>query len=180
MSCRPDSVSPERHGASIAERLPELAAELPDRLAFGFPGPEPLLPKWRFLTPSKAVLAAGMAMAAVVAAMWIGLCILAGDDRRERLFWMGGSLMPPSLATLAVGLAVLPWASAGWLQWAIRQARAVSLRPYHDVIVRIAAEAARAVSGGFLATGAVAAGTALGFLLWAAAVDRGSSPQTGP
>jgi hypothetical protein len=103
------------------------------------------------------VLAGGF----LIAAVFIG-----GATRYERLQWAGWPLLVPAVGAFLVGLSIV-LGSFGWVRWGIESARLGTYgfgSPFITALIDAAQHAMTRIGVGFIATGAVTAGIALGFL----------------
>jgi hypothetical protein len=164
-ACRPSGMSVQRASQLVQAALPAALQRLPER--------------WLLLPEADAAALAGVLgavrplwaaviLALVAAAFWIAAAFLGGRNRAEVTSFLGWTLLPPALLTLAAGLAVrfaflgrwlVPWRwSAGgelWLEGTLRAAL-------------------QTVARGFLITGGVSLGLCLGLLAWWSTIRRES------
>jgi hypothetical protein len=157
--CRPSGMSVQRASQLTLAALPAALQRVPDR--YPFPDAEEIA-AWIGPLGAVRLVWAGVILALIAAAFWIAAGFLYGRDRAEVTAFLGWSLLPPALLTLACGLAVrfafVSFRFLGWRSWASPDA-AFAL-----------GDALRAplqtVSRGFLVTGAVALGLSLGLIAW--------------
>jgi hypothetical protein len=175
---RPKGWTVEQTARVIETSLPKVLADVPDRLALG--GTVPL--------PWKGFSGFGMLLAAVVVALlfasgaWLGSAFAFSSVARERLLWLGATLLVPALCVLAAGVAAavstfaLHWARIGMTSVDFD---AVGLGPgFTDAVLDMVRTGMRRVSTGFFATGGIAAGIGIGLLVWGG-VSTGTGVITG-
>jgi hypothetical protein len=157
--CRPSGMSVQRASQLVTAALPAVLQRTPDR--YPFPGAAQIA-AWIGPLGAARVAWAAVVLALLAAALWIAAAFLGGRDRSEVTAFLGWSLLPAAVLTLACGLAVrfafVSFRFLGWYSWASPDA-AFAL-----------ADALRAplqtASRGFLVSGAVALGLSLGLIAW--------------
>ena len=165
-ACRPSGMSVERASQLVYSALPAALQRVPDR----YPLPEKALTAaWVGPLDAARLGWAAVLLALVAAAFWIGAAFLGGRNRSEVTAFLGWSLLPPALLTLAAGLAVRFAFLGRWLL--PLRLRVLGDEPWSSRELAFAlADALRAplqtVSRGFLITGAVALGLSLGLIAW--------------
>jgi hypothetical protein len=159
--CRPSGMSVQRAAELVFSALPAALRRMPDRYALQIEGEIAL-----WLRPLNAARLgwAAVILGLLAAASWIGAAFLWGRNRAEVTAFLGWSLLPPALLTLAAGLAVrfaflgrwlLALRDENWASPALGLALADALRVPLE-----------AVSRGFLIAGAVSLGLSLGLIAW--------------
>jgi hypothetical protein len=179
LRCRPSGMSVERAAQLISEALPAALDRLPDRYPLlAEPAPFFLQTEarlWTGFLGTARLIWAGLILAAVAAALWVGAAFLGGRDRREVTAFLGWSLFAPALLMLLIGLAIRFAVPGSWLMyapwfWAGMEPRATA------ELAAALAEAMRTVlhtmSRGFLISGAVSIGLALGLVAWSRSIER--------
>ena len=168
---RPASLTVERAAAAIQAGLPAFAASLPDSARLSDS------PSFQY-TPFSwgpgfdvlgALIFADLVLLLLACGFWIAAAFVGGANRFERLQWLGWSLFVPAVGVFLVGLVTLAGLFTGWASWGIGQARLETLgfsSSFVDALVETARHALSRVGVGFVATGAVAVGIALGLLGW--------------
>jgi hypothetical protein len=168
---RPPTISVERAAALIAAGLPTFANAIPMRIrltdAFGW-GEVVRGQEWQG-SVLRALVIADLIILFIACAFWVAAAFLGGVDGRQRLQWMGWSLLAPAACVFLIGLvitiAAFAAASRSGLATADAGAGAVRFSPAFMTAVYDAARfAMRRVGLGFLATGAVAAGVSMALL----------------
>ena len=165
-ACRASGMSVERSAQLVYTALPAALQLLPDR--YSLPA-EALAAVWIRLLGYVRLGWAAVILALLAAVFWIGAAFLGGRNRAEVTAFLGWSLLPPALLTLAAGLGVR-FASLGRWLLPLRFWRP-SEEPWASPELALAlADTLRAplqtVSRGFLITGAVALGLSLGLIAW--------------
>ena len=183
---RPSSVSVDQAAAIIQAGMPAFLSSVPDTLRLSddpslhlgdVPGLRLHVFGW-MLTGAIILLLFGAGF--LTAAAFLG-----GETTRERIQWCGWPLLVPAAGTLLLGLLVIAGISASWVQYGLTSAHleASGFSPaFIAAIADAARHAAARVGIGFLATGGIASGAALGLLAWSWALPRGTSgsPQKVP
>ena len=162
--CRPSGMSVQRASELVNAAMPAALRRVPDRYPFGDAAE---VAAWIGPLGVARLFWAAVILGLIAAAFWIGAAFLYGRDRAEVTAFLGWSLLPPALLTLACGLAVRLAFLGRWLlelgflgggPWASREtafALADALRP-----------PLQAISRGFLISGAVSLGLCLGLIAW--------------
>jgi hypothetical protein len=173
---RPASISVDRASALIQEGIPAFVGSIPDTVRFSDDhsargsrvGTDAwgLGPRFHLLG---TYLAACIVLLVIAGGFLAAAAFVGGETRFERLQWSGWSLLAPAAGILLVGLVVILVFISPWVQWSIETARLQTHGFSASFISAIIAAARSVVSRigiGFLATGGVAAGIALGLLAW--------------
>ncbi len=179
LRCRPPGMDAVSAARSIAAALPGALDRLPDRYPLT-PQPlqlflEPETRFWAGFLLTARLVWAGLILAAIAVAFWIGAAFLGGRDRREVLAFLGWSLFVPALLVLVAGLAIrfaipgrsllhLPWFWAGALAPQASGELAAALAETFGA-------ALHTVARGFLVSGAVSIGLALGLIAWTRSLE---------
>ncbi len=177
---RPSSISVERAAALIQTGLPVFVSSIPDVVRLGNEptvpvghsrwGGGPRMPIAGFLFLADAILLL-LAVGFAVAAAFVG-----GATRFERLQWLGWSLLAPAAGVLLTGLIVVLSFFAPWVQWGIEHVR-LEIQGFSpgfiSAVIDVARHALSRIGTGFLATGAIGAGVALGLLGWSWSIPQG-------
>jgi hypothetical protein len=164
LSCRPSGVTVERASQLIHDALPSALEQVGDRLPYGaWAG----MPTWVDPLGAARLGWAAVVLALIAAGFWVGAAFVGGSTRAEVTAFLGWSLLPPALLTLAGGLAVRP--ALGWLPllgpWLPGDASWPS-RELVSTLAEMLRPALQAVARGFLITGAVSLGLSLGLIVW--------------
>jgi hypothetical protein len=165
-SSRPKGWTADQTARFIEASLPTVLASLPDRLSLGDTVPLP----WKGFSPFGMLIGAAVVLMLLACGVWLGSGFAFSDVLRERLLWLGGSLLAPALCVLAIGAAAavspltIPWARFGiasvdFTMYGLGQG-------FADAVLGAIGIAARRVATGFLATGGIAAGIGIGLLVW--------------
>jgi hypothetical protein len=167
---RPASMTVDEAAAIIAAGLPAFAASLPDTARLSVdpsfhygPGWGPGFPALGALVLADVILLV-LALGFLVAAAFVG-----GATRFERLQWLGWPLLVPAVGVFLIGLLVTFGVFTGWIQWGLAQAHIEDqgfAASFVDAVVRAVGRALSRMGTGFIATGAITGGAALGLLAW--------------
>jgi hypothetical protein len=116
-----------------------------------------------------ALLAADIILLLLAAGFLTAAAFVGGKTRFERLQWFGWPLLVSSAGVLLAGLFVLLAFTAPWVQRGIENARLDTYgynAAFISALIDTARHAVSRIAVGFLATGGIAAGAALGLLAW--------------
>jgi hypothetical protein len=167
---RPSTVSVERAAAIIQAGIPAYVKAIPDTFKLSdSPSSHSVATTWGWGGfPALAALAlAAVVLLVVATGFLVAAVFIGGATRFERLQWAGWPLLVPAAGTFLVGLFITLVAYSGWVRWGIESARLDTIG-YHGAFVAALVELARHAMTrfgvGFIATGAVAAGIAMGLL----------------
>lgn len=157
--CRPSGMSVQRASQLVVLALPAALQKLPDRYPFREAAQGAA---WIGPLGAARLVWAAVVLALTAAALWIAAAFLGGRNRSEVTAFLGWSLLPPALLTLACGLAVrLAFTGLrflGWHSWASPDATFALAEAVRAPL--------QAISRGFLITGAVSVGLSLGLIAW--------------
>jgi hypothetical protein len=171
--CRPTSVSVTRAADAILQTLPTTIAKIPDSFRVN-DDPSPLLDRrhweigWGF-PALRALIVADLALMFIACCAWLLAAVIGGRDARGRLYWLGGSLLPPAVVVFLIGLMVNTGIVADAARYGIESARLSTLgfsRSFITGLFGAAGAMIGRVAAGFLATGAIAVGIAVALLFW--------------
>jgi hypothetical protein len=175
---RPKSWTVEQTARFIEGSLPTVMADVPDRLQLG----ETVLLPWEGFSAFGMLIGAAAFMLVLACGAWIGSGFAFSSVPRERLLWLGGSLLAPALCVLSIG--VLSAVSPLVLSWARFGITTVDFagtgvsQGFVDAIINAARLSLGRVSTGFLATGGIAAGIGIGLLVWGGITPSGQKEQS--
>jgi hypothetical protein len=184
--CRAANMSVEDATSQISAALPQFVGQLPDQIRLSR---EPLNLQndlrpfnLMFLGTAGLTIAIGL-MLMIAAGSWLVTAFIGGSNRRERLAWLGWSLMLPAVLILLSGIVLSTPLITASVGLGLDRARfAIEGVQYSEALrqalIEVTGKALSAVSGGFLSTGVASAAIALGLSVWAA-VTR-SEPRTAP
>jgi hypothetical protein len=165
-SSRPRGWTVDQTARVIEAALPTVLAGVPDRLELGDTVPLP----WRGFSAFGMLIGAAVFMLLFACGAWFGSAFAFSSINRERLLWLGGSLLAPALCVLSIGVfsAVSPMAlSFARIGIATVDFGEVGLgQGFVDAVLDAARLSLGRVAVGFLATGGVAAGIGIGLLVW--------------
>ncbi len=164
-ACRPSGMSVQRASQLAQAALPAALQRVPDRYPFLA---EAHLAAWAGPLGAVRPVWAAVILALVAAAFWIGAAFLGGRNRAEVTAFLGWSLLPPALLTLACGLAIR-FAFLG--RWLLPWSWSVSGELWLEGSLRAALQT---ISHGFLIAGGVSLGLCLGLLAWWRTIRRES------
>lgn len=161
-----------------------LAARTPDRIRLSeMPETRYVPPRWwgrSGFSALGALVLADVILLALACGSWVAAAFVGGATARERMLWLGGSLLPPSLLVFLCGLGSLVPLVGGWILAGIQSAglEAFGYGPgFSTAVFEAARHAAGRIATGFLATGGVAAGIGTGLLVWAMTMGNQASAQ---
>ena len=165
-SSRPKGWTVDQTARFIESSLPTVLAGVPDRLALADRVPLP----WNGFSAFGMLIGAAAFLLVLACGAWFGSGFAFSSVKRERLLWLGGSLLAPALCILSVGIftALSPLA----LSWARIGISYTDFAPVGvgQAFVEALVDAVRLslgrVSTGFLATGGIAAGIGIALLVW--------------
>jgi hypothetical protein len=170
--CLPSSVSVEEATGMIVSALPAFLDEIPDQIN--------LARERVFLTGvargwttmmfgQDALNFAVLVLVFITGGLWLAAAFIGGEDSRERLLWLGWSLLAPAVLVFALGLLVGTEFTTGWVRFGLNEARLEGFE-YSDsfrlALQEVARTALDTVANGFLMAGGVAGGIAIGLIAW--------------
>lgn len=184
--CRPAGLSVEATAEVLHQGLPEFLAGLPDQYPLGPWHPEavplyygPQDEFWFALVGARRLVWFGVILGIVAAGFWVGAAFVGGANRREVVQWLGWPLVAPAVLMLISGLALrlVP-------RW-IRLPREMNLvfagdhrysQELVEAILSVMRAAADTISRGFLVSGGVTIGIAVGLIVWASSIPVDEQP----
>jgi hypothetical protein len=187
-ACRPPNVSVAAAAAAIEAALPAVVRKIPDTFhasegSFWAAGFHPW-GGWQRFPTIRALVAADIVLLLLGCGFWLLAAYVAGVDTRQRLQWMGWTLLVPSILVFLMGLSATSRIVEDALRFGIDSAelRRIGFSPAFVTAVHDAVQAiVRRAATGFLATGAISAGIGLGALAWSRGVGaNGSAHETPP
>ena len=129
---------------------------------------------------------AGLVLANVVLLVlacgtWVAAAFIGGENTKDRLLWLGGCLLPPSILVFLSGLGTLVPLAGGWMLRGLQSA-GLETMGYSAGFVQAVFDAARRALGpiatGFLATGGIAMGIAIALIVIAVTMkSQAALPQ---
>lgn len=162
---RPSSVSVDRAAAIIQSGLPTFLGSIPDTVRVGSPhavrGP-------RFHLFG-AVLAGSIVLLLLGAGFLVAAIFVGGETRFQRLQWSGWPLLAASAGVFLIGLFIMLSFLSPWVRWGIENTRLDSYgfsAGFISALIDASRHLLSRIAVGFLATGGIAAGAALGLLAW--------------
>jgi uncharacterized membrane protein len=184
--CRASNVSVDAATQQIIAALPAFIDQTPDQISLSREQLN-LRAEWRpfnllFLGSLGLSLTIGLLLM-VAGVFWLAAAFIGGTNRRERMMWLGCSLLIPAALVLIMGLAINSPFTTGSIGFGLERSRyAIEGVQYsaalRQAIVEMASRALAAVAGGFLIAGGVSTAMACGLLVWGA-VTR-SEPHPAP
>lgn len=177
---RPKGWTVDQTARFIEAALPTVIASMPDRLDMG----DAVSLPWSGFSAFGLLVGAAAVTMLLACGAWFGSAFAFSDLPRERLFWLGGSLLAPALCVLAVGAAaaVSPLAIP-WARWGISSIDFTVYglgQGFADAVLDAVGIAARRVAVGFLATGGIAAGIGIGLLVWGGITPVAGAEEIAP
>jgi hypothetical protein len=160
------------------------AARIPDSLRLSrMPGVDYAPATWwnrGGFTALGAMVLADVILLLVACGFWVAAAFIGGENTKDRLLWLGGSLLAPSAVVFLSGLATLVPLAGGWILRGIQSAGLGSLG-YSPGFAQAVFQAARTAVGrasvGSLATGGIACGIAIAILVIAATMKQAEAPR---
>jgi len=175
--CRPAVQSVEAAAEMLHSRLPEFLAGLPDLYPLEpeevplYYGPEEEF--WFGFFGTGRLIWFSVILAIIAGGFWVGAAFVGGSNRREVVQWLGWPLVAPALLMLLSGLSMR---AANLWRWMPREMqRVVGGEPWYtrevsEAFVSVFLKAVNAVSRGFLISGGVTIGIAVGLIVWASSI----------
>jgi len=170
--CLPPSVSVEEATGMIVNALPAFLDEVPDQIDLArdrvyLPG---AARGWNTVTAGQGALSfAIFVLVLITGGVWLAAALLGGEDRRERLLWLGWSLLAPAILIFALGLLVGADFTGGWVRIGLNEARLEGFEyseSFRLALLDVARTALDTIANGFLMAGGVAGGIAIGLIAW--------------
>ncbi|HKZ85901.1 MAG TPA: hypothetical protein VJ793_19875 [Anaerolineae bacterium] len=170
--CLPSNVSVEEATGVIVNALPAYLDEVPDQIDLArdrvfLTG---VARGWNTVALGQGALNfAVLILVLITGGLWLAAAFIGGEDRRERLLWLGWSLLVPAVLVFALGLLVGADFSAGWVRFGLSQARFGDFEAsdsFRLALQDVARAALDTVANGFLMAGGVAGGIAIGLIAW--------------
>jgi hypothetical protein len=172
---RPSTLSVDRAAAIITEGLPTYVQSIPDMFRLSDD------PSFHYATWGPgfsalgALVLADLVLLVFGGGLWTAAAFVGGANRFERLQWFGWTLFAPAAAVFLIGLLTTLGLVSGWAAWGIETARLESQgfsATFITALVDAVRHAITRVGTGFLATGAIAGGAAMGLLAWSWTIER--------
>ena len=176
--CLPSSVSVDQATDMVLAALPAFLDKVPDRIQLN---DRPIdmrrelrgVEIWGGLAGANSLNVAIVILVFISGSFWIVSALLAGEDRRERLMWLGWMLIVPAILVFMIGLAVNTDFASGWVRFGLDQARFEGVEyslAFRQALINVARDALNTVANGFLAAGGVAGAIALALIVWGGSV----------
>ena len=172
--CRPSDVSVDEAAGLITAALPAFLDKVPDRINLER-NPINLRRElrgaefWTSLTASAGLGTAIGVLVFITASFWLVAALVGGEDRRERLLWLGWSLIVPAALIFMIGLAINSDLSANWVRFGLNEARIEGVEysvEFRQALVDVARGALNTIANGFLMAGGVSGAIALALIAW--------------
>jgi hypothetical protein len=171
--CRPADLSTEQTAQLITEALPVFLENLPDT----YPDPTPnayfdYSPEnefWSGFIGTNRLFWASVLLALVAASFWVGAAFVGGENRRQIVQWLGWPLFVPAVLTLIAGISIRIAAGWPWIDYGLGNWLATDVwyrAEVAGVISTVVRTAIKAIARGFLITGGISLGMALGLIVW--------------
>jgi hypothetical protein len=172
--CLPSNVAVDEAAVLITAALPSFLDKFPDQLQLNR---QPINMRvelrgaefWTGLVGSNGLGAAIAFMVFITASFWYVAALIGGVDRRERLLWLGWSLIVPGVLVFMIGLAVNADFTAGWVRFGLNEARFDGFEyslAFRQALLDVARNALNTVANGFLMAGGVSGAIALALIMW--------------
>ncbi len=172
MPCRPADTSVDEVAALIAAGLPAYLDRVPDRLNLARERlnlPRGLRGGKALMLGTEALNLAIVLLVVIAGGCWVVAALIGGSDRRERILWLGWSLIVPAALIFLIGLAINTDFSLGWVRSGLNEARFEGLEyseSFRLAVLDVSRTALSTVANGFLAAGGVAGAIALALIAW--------------
>jgi hypothetical protein len=175
--CLPSSVSVDQAASIITTALPTFLDKIPNQIDLSrdqidlrrdFRGSE----FWMGLVGTDGLNLAIVVMVFIAGSFWLVAALIAGEDRRQRLQWLGWSLIVPAILIFLIGMAINSGVAGGWVRFGLNDIRFNGIETslaFQQALFDVAAGALNTIANGFLATGAVSGAIALALIAWGAA-----------
>jgi hypothetical protein len=168
---RPSSISIDAATAIVTAGLPVFVDGIPDRIRFSDylsrHGEAADLQGWPGFPMIRGFVIADIILLFLAAAFWTAAAFLGGAGARQRLQWLGWSLLAPAAAVFLMGLVISLSLLSHWVRMGLAAAHLESLGfgPGFGAAIADAAQlTVQRVGVSFLAAGAIAAGVSLALL----------------
>ncbi|HJW84425.1 MAG TPA: hypothetical protein VJ754_08975, partial [Anaerolineae bacterium] len=176
--CLPSSISVDQAADMVVAALPAFLDKVPDRIQLS---DRPIDMRrelrgaeiWAGLAGTNSLTVAIVILVFISGSFWYISALLAGEDRRERLMWLGWMLIVPAILVFMIGLAVNTDVASGWVSYGLNQARFEGVEyslAFRQALIDVARDALNTVASGFLAVGGVAGAIALALVVWGGSV----------
>jgi uncharacterized membrane protein len=182
--CRAANVSTAEATQQIAAALSAFIDQMPDQISLSRE-PLDLRTEWRpfnliFLGSLGLSMTIGMLLV-LAGVFWLAAAFIGGTNRRERLLWLGWSLLAPAGLVVIMGLAISSPFATGSISLGLERSRyAIEGVQYsaelRQAIVEMASRALAAVAGGFLIAGGISTALAIGLIGWGAVTRPEAHP----
>jgi hypothetical protein len=181
---RPSSLSVEKATNIVVSGLPIFVSVIPDRIRLS----DNLLQRDHFSSWSRpwfplirTLIFADVSLLALSTGLWVAAAFLGGIDARQRLTWMGWSLLAPAGAVFLAGLIITLSLLSRWIHGGLTAVQLESLgfaAGFRAAIADAVRLTIRRVGVSFLASGATAAGVSLAMpgASWSMLKERSASP----
>lgn len=172
--CRAANVSAAEAAQQIATALPAFIDQMPDQINLSRE-PLDLRAEWR---PFNLIFLGNFGLSMTIGLLlvlsgvaWLAAGFIGGANRRERLLWLGWSLLVPAALVVIMGLAINSPLIVGSISLGLDRSRfAIEGVQYstalRQAIVEMASRALAAVAGGFLIAGGASTAMAIGLIVW--------------
>ncbi len=173
MRCLPTDKSAEAAADEIAAALPEFLKSVPDHI--NLERETYNTARWTRGVPMMFAATNGLNIAIVIllalsAGAWLMAALIAGASTRERLLWLGWSLLIPAALILLIGVSMNAPFATGWVRFGLNEARwsgDFAYSPaFREALMSTVGVALQTVANGFLAVGAAAGAIGLGMIVW--------------
>jgi hypothetical protein len=182
--CRAANVSTDEATQQIVTALPAFIDQIPDQISLSRE-PLDLRTEWRpfnliFLGNLGLSMTIGMLLV-LAGVFWLAAAFIGGANRRERLLWLGWSMLVPAALVLIIGLAINSPLTVGSINLGLDRSRfAIEGVQYsaalRQAVVEMASRALVAVASGFLIAGGASTAIACGLLVWGAVTRSEAHP----
>ena len=178
LRCLPASVSTEEAATIIGAALPLYLDKVPDQI--DLTGERINLRRDLrgvnfMMTGQDALNMAIVVLVFIAGSFWFVAALIGGEDRRERLMWLGWSLLIPAILVFLIGLPIHSDLTTGWVRFGLNEARLDGFEyslEFRQALIEVSRTALNTIANGFLMAGGVAGAIAIALIVWG-----GSTPS---
>ena len=182
--CKPDFISMENFvDHYLTPAMPRMLSFLPDGIPLGETFTrDDTLRDTVLLTSTSYYTAIGI-IVALALFFWIAVALIAGTDWRERLKWLGWTLLIPAVVIFILSITGRSGISSVWIRYAINEVFLRNL-PLPSAVrtgmLELSQMTITHISNVFLMVSGIAGALAIGFIAWGAATHPRTAAVTQP
>ncbi len=172
--CIPADVSVEEAAGLISLALPVYLDEVPDRIDLNR-NPIDLRRElrgaeiWTGFVGTNGLNLAIIVLVFIAGSFWAVAALIGGEDQRERLMWLGWTLLIPAVLIFLIGLPINSDVASNWVRYGFNEARFGGFEysaEFRQALLDVSRHALNQIANGFMAAGGVAGAIALALLAW--------------